>query len=311
MSNAAAEINRDNFVEKIIPFIKTDSGVPSRVAIFLSGAGTNAIRILEKQKESARNSFEVVALFTDRPKTSNAQNLATEFGIPVVDNDIKQFYRERGCARVSIATDEGKSVREAWTNAVRTQLAPFRIDFALFAGFIPLTNLAGDFPCLNVHPGDLTYKKDGKRYLVGLHTVPIERAILEGLSSLRSSVIVAAPYFEDAGNMDTGPILGISDEVLLILDGHRLQYLRECAARRSPVRPRIGYQDDLEKVAKSNQERLKEFGDWQVFPKVVEEFSRGNYGVSESGILHYKKDQGWVPITTVIFGTRDKEFLLS
>ena len=45
----------------------------------------------------------------------------------------------------------------------------------------------------------------------------IERAILEGLDELRSSVIVALPYTGSGGDMDNGPILGLSPAVPVTL----------------------------------------------------------------------------------------------
>ena len=172
------------------PYLATTAH-PARMAIFLSGSGSNAERILQQWQAAEAPPFEVVTLVTDRPERSRAFEIGRAFDLPVIANDIREFYRSGGCTRVTLATAEGRSLREKWTDALRRQLADYRIDFGVFAGFIPLTNITGDFPCLNVHPGDLTYLKGGERYLVGLHTVPIERAILEGLDHLRTSVIIA------------------------------------------------------------------------------------------------------------------------
>lgn len=261
---------------QIKPFLPASSK-PSRAAIFLSGSGSNAERILDRVKAHADAPLEVVVLVTDRPERSRAREIAAAYDLPVVANDIREFYQARGCKRVSIATPEGRALREQWTDALRRQLSLHDIDFGIFAGFVPLTNLTGDFPCLNVHPGDLTYLKDGERYLVGLHTVPIERAILDGLDHLRTSVIIAEPY-GNSSDMDSGPILGLSPAVPIDLQGRPLAELTAIAARRPEKRPPGGYKDELESIAAANQDLLKEGGDWVVFPPAVLEFAANRFG---------------------------------
>jgi len=216
--------------------------------------------------------------------------------------------RERGETRISIATEKGRQIREAWTDQLRSLLQDYNPDFGILAGFVPLTNITGDFPCLNVHPGDLTYEKNGQRYLVGLHTFPIERAILEDLGTMRSSVIVAEPYSGDGGDMDSGPILGVSEPVAIDLGGTSLAELPAIAASRPAKRPLGGYKDRLEEVAKVNLERLKVDGDWQVFPRVVFDFSRHLFARQEDGLCFQVGDQ-WVPIETIAYGSGGREII--
>ncbi|MBN2452091.1 MAG: hypothetical protein JXR77_17015 [Lentisphaeria bacterium] len=295
-------------VQALLPL--SDADLP-RLAIFLSGGGSNAERILSRAAAAASPPFRPVALVTDAPQTSRAGELGARFGLPVVALDIRRFYEERGEGRVSIATPRGQAIREEWTQALRARLAPHRVDFGVFAGFVPLTNLTADFPCLNVHPGDLTYLKDGKRHLVGLHTLPIERAILEGLDYLRSSVIRALPYTGRGEDMDNGPILGISGPVPIDLAGAELDALRREQAQRPGKRPRGGYGDRLEQLAAAHQERLKEHGDWTVFPAVVFDVARGRFGLDERDGLHYRIGAAWHPIETVVYdenGSREVLF---
>lgn len=272
-----------------------------RVAIFLSGSGSNAERVLEQARQPVAPAFEAVVLVTDTPATSRAHELGRTYGVPVVANDIRQFYRERGETRVTLATPAGRELREQWTAALRAQLRPCAIDFGVLAGFVPLTNLTGDFPCLNVHPGDLTFAKNGQRYLVGLHTVPIERAILEGLDQLRSSVIQALPYTGRGDDMDNGPLLGLSPAVPIDLEGTPLAEWRQIAAARPAVRPSGGYGDALEQLARKHQERLKVGGDWVVLPRVVTAFAEGRYGRDATGLC-FRAAREWQPVTTVVFG---------
>ncbi len=294
----------------VVPFFQIATGQKPQAAIFLSGSGSNAERILARVRTAGTAApLAPAVLVTDAPETSRAQDLAAEFNLPVVANDIRAFYRQRGLSRVSIATPEGRQAREEWTDDLRRQFAPYRIHFGILAGFVPLTNLTGDFPCLNVHPGDLTYIKDSRRHLVGLHTVPIELAILEGLDHLRSSVIVAQPYTGGGDNMDSGPILGISEPVNIDLHGATLAELQACAAQRPAHRPPGGYQDQLEEVAKRNQETLKQNGDWTVFPQVVFDFAAGKFAQDQGQALYYRLAGKWQPVETVVYGENSREII--
>lgn len=270
----------------------------------MSGSGANAERILEKWQAGDNASYRIEAIVTDRPETSRARLLAEQFGVPMIGHDIRAFYRARGERRISIATERGREIRAAWTDELRALLAPIGIEFGIFAGFVPLCNIAADFPCLNVHPGDLTVLRDGERHLVGLHTVPIERAILCGLRSLRSSVILVEPYIAGGGNMDAGPLLGLSPEVPIDLQGQSLESLRAIAAARPGRRPIGGFRDALEAIADANQDRLKHGGDLLVFPPVVRDFADGRFALNSEGQLCYRANSAasWQAVTTVAYG---------
>jgi hypothetical protein len=181
-------------------------------------------------------------------------------------------------------------------------LSPFQLDFGILAGFIPLTNITADFPCLNVHPGDLTVEREGKRLLVGLHTLPIETAIVNELKELRSSVIIAQAYTGKGGEMDTGPILGISTPVQIDYMGFSLYEFKTAAQKRPSQKPIGGYGDILENVAKNNQECLKQQGDWIVLPRVVNDFALNKFAVDEKNNLYYRQKNRWIAINTVVYG---------
>ncbi|HPN84905.1 MAG TPA: hypothetical protein PK821_06165, partial [Victivallales bacterium] len=231
----------------------------------MSGSGTNAEKLLESIAKIKNPPWSPAAILTDNPG-SRAAEIAKKYGISLIEHDIKKFYYDNGEAKTSLATERGRYIREKWTDSMREKLRPLKIDFGILAGFIPLTNICSDFPCLNVHPGDLTVEENERRLLVGLHTIPIEIAILRGFTSLRSSVIVAQPYTGGGGEMDSGPIIGLSQDVPVSLEGITLNELRRIASERPDKKPAGGYKDKLEHVAKINQERLKIHGDWSVFP---------------------------------------------
>ena len=309
MSNVRVEILGDPSLKHISPFFLNKNRNERHIAIFLSGSGTNAEKILEYWQKNATETSCHFILFTDRPEGSNARIIAKKYNLELLENDIKLFYKQRKCNRVTLTTSIGRQIREEWTEAVRQQLKPYPIDFVLFAGFIPLTNITADFPCLNVHPGDLTYLKNGRRYLIGLHTIPIEKAILEGLQYLRSSVILAQPYNNDEGAMDNGPILGISEKIGIDLFGYALNSLQKIADTRPKDRPITGYQDELERIAKCNQEKLKRRGDWIIFPQVAYEFSKGNYSLDGNGNLYYRDHNNWIRVETLMFGKNKRQII--
>lgn len=297
-------------MSQISPIYTPDNKVPSKVAIFLSGSGTNAEKILERWRNEDTEKYTVTVIVTDRPEKSKARNLAQLYDIALVENDIRSFYNSHGCKKVTLATEEGRRLRDAWTSEVTEQLKPFEVDFGLFAGFIPLTNITAEFPCLNVHPGDLTYVKNGKRYLIGLHTIPVERAILDGLRFMRSSVILAEPYGQSKENMDNGPILGMSEKISIDLMGEDLDSLKSISACRPEIRPRSGYGDRLEEIALANLDKLKKEGDWTVFPMVVSDFAQGRFGMNGTKEQYYKTDDGnWTPMTTVEYGKSGKTLI--
>lgn len=271
-------------------------------ALFISGSGSNAEKILEFQQKKCNSSWKAVVIVTDNPLKSRATEIANKYNLPCVALDIRQFYNDRGESRVSIMSEKGRIIREEWTAELRRLLKPFNIDFGLLAGFVPLTNITTDYPCLNIHPGDLTVEDDERRILVGLHTIPVEIAILHGLLELRSSVIIAQSYSGAGGEMDSGPILGISTPVEIDFMGYSLSKLKDLASKRVAKRPVGGFKDELEDVAKHNQELLKEGGDWVVFPQVVEAFAAGLYALDEQKSLLFKQNKDWINIKTIEYG---------
>jgi folate-dependent phosphoribosylglycinamide formyltransferase PurN len=271
-------------------------------AIFLSGSGTNAVKVLQFWEKLENPGWRPAVIVTDAPEKSKAMDIAQKYSLPLVSHDIRLFYKERGLTRVSIRTKADQKVREEWTNTLRNLIAEYDIDFGILAGFIPLSNITSDFPCLNIHPGDLTVEKNGKRLLVGLHTIPIELAIVTGLNVLRSSVIIAQTYTGAGGEMDSGPILGVSPEVNIDLKSFTRNQLVDIFNKRPEKCPVGGYKDDLEKLAKYNQELLKVNGDWIVFPRAINDFAKNKFAVDDDNFLLYKENSSWNSIKTIVYG---------
>ena len=282
-----------------------------RAAIFLSGSGSNAQKILELYARDENAPFQLEALVTDKPEDSRAYQLGEEYDIPVIANDIGEFYRRHGFSRVCLSSEKAQQVRANWTAQLREQLAPLELDFGVLAGFMSLSNIVEDFPCLNVHPGDLTYLINGERYLVGLHTLPVERALLAGLSELRSSVIIATSYTGSGNGMDSGPILGLSQGVSVDWQNYTLDKLKQIAEERPEKKPPGGFKDDLAYLAQWNLDRLKKHGDWIVFPNTVWDFAAGSFAVNSSGNLFYRTEKGWHAVKTVVYGEQKRDLLFN
>ena len=274
---------------------------PHRAVILMSGSGSNAEKLLDSLKNCDNTTWKPVAIFTDAPLKSRAFEIAEKYEVPFIKLDILEFYRNRGEQKISLSSEKGRIIREEWTNQVRKLLEPLNPDFGILAGFVPLSNITADFPCLNIHPGDLTVEEKGKRILVGLHTIPIENAIIRGFSEIRSSVIIAQSYTGKGGEMDSGPILGISVPVKIDYMDKNIQELLEIHRIRPTSRPVGGYKDLLEDIAKHNQEILKREGDWTVFPPAVSDFASGKFKICEKGKLNYLLDGKWIKVKTIIY----------
>jgi len=243
---------------------------PMRVAGFMSGSGTNLVKILEKQDELARTPggcpYEIVVVFTDNPG-GNAARIASSYGLPLIREDIQAFYRSRGHA-----TRRDLSLRPAYDRCVLDALAPYRIDAIVLAGYMsvvtePLLNaFAGRI--VNVHPADLRILEGGRRKYTGDYAV--RDAILAGESVLRATTHIVR------AEVDGGEILMVSAPVPVELpDGVRAD---------PPAWPEE--RDLWNRIAGEHQERLKRVGDWKILPKTLEWLARGRYAVDEKGRVY-------------------------
>ena len=257
-------------------------------AVFLSGTGTNAAKLLEGWRSGAFRGWTPRVLVTDKPETSRARALAEQYGLPLVEHDIAKFYRERGLEKIALTSERALQVREEWTGALIRLLMPYSVQFGILAGFVPLSNITCVLPCLNVHPGDLTLDEDGRRYLAGLQRLPVETALLRGHTHLRSSVIIAQAFTGGAKEMDSGPVLGVSAPVPVDLMGATVDDLRACQAARAGKKPAEYRGDLLMQAAERNLENLKEHGDWVVFPQTVDDFARNKFTLDPDGTLRYE-----------------------
>ena len=69
-----------------------------RIVGLISGSGKGLVAVMERQQKlsaMSKNNFEVVGIFTDNA-SSQASAIGSLFGIPVLTNDIRRYYHDRG-----------------------------------------------------------------------------------------------------------------------------------------------------------------------------------------------------------------------
>ena len=233
----------------------------------MSGSGTNIIKLLEREKDLKKKAgsspFQVIFIFSDRSDgVCHGEKIACENGIPYFSYDIRSFHRLRGLKR-EVITTQGLSVRRKFDRVASTLINAFDIDVIALGGYMSYITLDR---CINVHPADLSIlTPDGKRRYVG------DRAVLDAISSgetmLRSSTL-----WTDRG-VDSGPLLMVSEPLKVKLPESLESLLKN--------------RERLLQVADEHQERLKELGDWKIFPRTVEMIARGRFALDENNQVYF------------------------
>lgn len=231
----------------------------------MSGSGTNLIKLLEFQaelEEKGSSPFEVVFIFSDRSDgKSRGEAIALAAGIPYFSHDIRAFHARRGLKR-SVATAEGLATRREYDRVAGRLIKAFGVDVIALGGYMSFITLGG---CVNVHPADLSLENsDGSRRFVGDDAVL--DAILAGRTELCSSTL-----WTDQG-VDSGPLLMISKGLAVELP--------------APLKELRNNPDRLRKVVDDHQERLKQVGDWVVFPRTINLIASGRLALDEKGLVY-------------------------
>ena len=178
---------------------------PMRVAAFMSGSGTNILKLIEREKAlragEALSPFEVIFIFSDRSDGACAgERIALDNGLPYFSYDSRAFHRLRSLKR-TVLTPEGMAARKEYDRVAKQLVDAFEIDVIALGGYMSYITLSR---CMNVHPADLSIcLPDGRRKYVGDNAV--RDAIAAGESTLRASTL-----WTDEG-VDTGPLLMISE----------------------------------------------------------------------------------------------------
>jgi len=256
------------------PIYTPREGERMRVACFVSGSGTNARKIIERSHQPDSR-YEVALIFTDvrddryyksGRKRCRAKDIADEHGIPYEYEDIRDFYRSRGHK-----TRRDLSLRPEFDGRVVEKVKPHEIDVVALAGYMSITTQplleAYDGRIVNVHPADLSIMEGGDRKYVGIHVV--RDAILAGERELRSSTHVVRE------EVDRGEILVLSESLPVDLpDGVDLELLERD-------------KELLRRVVDEHQDRLKERGDWAIYPLTLQMIAEGRFALDERDVMHF------------------------
>jgi folate-dependent phosphoribosylglycinamide formyltransferase PurN len=242
-----------------------------RVACFMSGSGTNARRIIERSQQP-KAGYCVELIFTDvkdetldkeGQKACRALDIAKEYGIAYECVDIMGFYASCGHS-----SKKDLSLRPDFDKLVVAALERHKIDLIALAGYMSITTRPlldrYDGKIINVHPADLTVTLNGERRYVGVHTV--RDAILAGEQEIRSTTHVVRE------KVDNGEILVVSKPVPIMLpEGITLDKLREDKKL-------------LKTVVEEHQDRLKQEGDWVIYPLTVEMIAEGRFSLENGAV---------------------------
>ncbi len=234
------------------------TGRPLSVAAFMSGSGTNIRRLLERQSPY----YEIAFIFSDvAHEKCQGQNIAREYGLPYFAYDTRRFHELKGLKR-TVTTPEGLVARQEYDQVAAKLVDTFNVDIIALGGYMSFLTLPGG---VNVHPADLSLKNaSGKRRYVGDDAV--FDAIAAGEQELRSSTL-----WIDQG-VDSGPLLMVSEALPVALPAP-LDELKTDPGR-------------LRELADQHQERLKEQGDWVVFPLTMELIGQGRLALDENSVTH-------------------------
>lgn len=186
----------------LTPLHDPNCGILS-LAIFLSGTGSNARKMVETgllEEKSSKPLYLVVAIFSDK-KSSAAIKISRDYSIPVIVNDIDDFYRQKNKPKRDLNT------RMEYDQNTVSSLAPYNPHLIVYAGYMSIVTqpLINAYLGINLHPADLTREKEGKRLYTGAHAV--RDALLAWEKRLRSTTHLLTH------EVDAGPILFVSNPI--------------------------------------------------------------------------------------------------
>lgn len=254
----------------IQPIYTPSKDKPMLTAGFMSGSGTNLIKIIEWAKqleaEKGKSPYRINVIFTDN-KNSNAGLISEKFNIPLETFDILDFYRSKG-----YSDKKELSLRGAFDREIVKILGRYNLDLIALAGYMSIVTQplldAFNGRIINVHPADLSVKTGGKRKYTGAHAV--RDAILAGEKKLHSTTHIVRD------KVDYGEILLISEGISVIIpDKLSLEDLGKTDKK-----------NFLLEIVNRHQNRLKEYGDWKVFPLTLQYIAEGRFAVDTEGNVY-------------------------
>ncbi len=238
---------------------------PLRCVALMSGSGTNLRRLLELQEslfqKEGRSPFVFTVIFTDNAQSAAFQ-IGKDFDIPVVCHDIRGFYAKRGRPLRDLA------IREVFDADTVQMLKPYGAKLAVYAGYMSIVTppIIDAFLGVNVHPADLSVlDEQGERRFTGAH------AVHDAIAAGEEAIYSTTHFVEE--KVDGGRLVLISPPVPVELTDEE--------------RAALDRRETLNAVGDRHQDRLKEQGDWVVFPQTLEAIARGRIAEDEQGRLYY------------------------
>jgi len=227
----------------------------------ISRKGTNLVKIIEHERglemAAGKSPYHVAVIFSDNPR-SNANEIGSRFAIPVFTYDLEAFCARRG---VDIKNMDARAEYEERCVNVLDQ---FDVNAAAYAGYMRKATdvLTNSFLGINVHPADLSIKRqDGKPKYRGDH------AVLDALNAGEKQIRSTTHIVEK--DVDCGGILMISAPVNVKYNPAELS---------TPGK---------EVTASRYQDKLKEVGDWVIFPRTLQYIAEGRYATDENKNLYF------------------------
>ncbi len=234
------------------------------VAGLMSGSGTNLVKIVEHEQElkeeRGKSPYHVAVIFSDTHK-SKASEIGARFAIPVFIYDLEGFCNKRGKPIKDMAT------RAEYEKECMKVLNEYECAVAAYAGYMRKATsvFVNSFLGINVHPADLTIKNpDETPKYRGDHAV--RDAIRAGEKELRSTTHIVAQ------NVDCGQVLMVSAPVPVYWPTREVD-------KNYPGREQI--------MNDKHQNRLKEVGDWVIFPRTLEYIADGKFARDEDKRLYF------------------------
>ena len=243
-----------------------------RVAGLMSGSGSNLRKIIEHENAFTKNKdkspYTVCCIASD-DSTSNAVTIGEKYSLPVFLNDVFAYYGKRNKPLKDM------DVRGEFDSETKRFLNLYGTQCAAFAGYMRIATeiLTKNFISVNVHPGDLSVVEGEHRKYTGDNAV--EKAIRDNAKELRSSTILLESAVTsgkvNALKIDCGKIFMISQPLEVQL-GVEVNMMEKA---------------ELKKVIGDHQNKLKEVGDWHIFPLTLQYIAEGRYAKDDKGSLYF------------------------
>jgi folate-dependent phosphoribosylglycinamide formyltransferase PurN len=258
----------------------TGSGIPT--AILMSGSGTNARKLLEYSVPNrGQVNYQVRLIISDNPD-SNYRKIAEEHGVEAQLHDIYTFcgvpHPQEGLTGEQRGKLKDPLKRDHYDRGMQRILDRHGVQLLALAGYdwVIAPFLCQSYVVLNVHPGDLRVRdSQNRRCYIGLGWIPTAKAILAGERFVHSTTHLVT------AELDGGPLARVSQGVPVDLpDGVTPANILPEGIRLGDVIRGVRRGDNPELAegllvthSKMLQNRLKELGDWIIFPQSLDQIA--------------------------------------